>query len=360
MNIEPGKTARRLGTLIPNPKARLRDQFHEVCRFKYFSQRTEDSYWQWVVRFLKFHRGSNRGNARPLLGPRPQGESGGWRHPKDLGAAEVAAFLSDLANRQGVAAATQAQALNALVFLYREVLHVLVAEIGEFERVRRPARLPEVLSRAEVKLVLGAAAPEYQLPLRLLYGTGMRLMELLRLRIKDVDFDRNQIMVRSGKGQKDRVTILPETLKAELRAQVEKWRLAHQRELEAGRGVSSLPEGVAKKYPGAAKEWGWQYVFPAAGLAPARGDAGVAWRRHHLHEDTLQRGMKAAVGRAKIAKRATCHTLRHSFATHLLEGGTDIRTVQDLLGHRQVTTTQIYTHVMQRPGLGVRSPLDQG
>lgn len=187
MNIEPGKTARRLGTLVPNPKARLRDQFHEVCRFKYFSPRTEDSYWQWVVRFLRFHRGKNCGNARPHPGPPlPQGEGGGWRHPKELGGPEVAAFLSDLANRQGVAAATQAQALNALVFLYREVLHVLVAEIGEFERVRRPARLPEVLSRAEVKLVLAAAAPEYQLPLRLLYGTGLRLMELLRLRVHPV------------------------------------------------------------------------------------------------------------------------------------------------------------------------------
>lgn len=197
MNIELGKTARRLGTLIPNPNARLREQFHEVCRFKYFSQRTEDSYWQWVVRFLKFHRGENSGNARPHPGPLTQEQSGGWRHPKDLGAPEVAAFLSDLAGRQRVAAATQAQALNALVFLYREVLHVLVAEIGEFERVRRPARLPEVLSRAKVKLVLSAAETEYQLPLRLLYGTGMRLLELLRLRIKDVDFDRNQIMVRS-------------------------------------------------------------------------------------------------------------------------------------------------------------------
>jgi integron integrase len=375
MNIESGKTARRLGTLVPNPKAKLKDQFHEVCRFKYFSQRTEDSYWQWVVRFLKFHRKKATPHPQSLGTPSPpaplpiglgEGSVGrveaarevGWRHPKDMGAAEVATFLSDLANRQRVAAATQAQALNALVFLYREVLHVLVAEIGEFERVRRPARLPEVLSRAEVKLVLGAAAPEYQLPLRLLYGTGLRLMEMLRLRVKDVDFDRNQIMVRSGKGQKDRVTVLPETLKAELRAHLEKWRLEHQRELEAGRGVCSLPEDVAKKYPGAAQEWAWQYVFPAAGLATARGDAGLAWLRHHLHEDTLQRGMKAAVGRAKIAKRATCHTLRHSFATHLLEANTDIRTVQDLLGHRQVTTTQIYTHVMAKPGLGVKSPLD--
>ena len=347
MNIEPGNTARRLGQLVPNPKAKLREQFHEVCRFKYFSERTEDSYWQWVVRYLRFHR-----------------QAGVWRHPKDLPAAAVAAFLSDLATRQKVAAATQSQALNALIFLYREVLHVLVAEIGEFERVRRPARLPEVLSREEVKLVLAAAAPEYQLPLRLLYGTGLRLMELLRLRVKDVDFGRNQIMVRSGKGQKDRVTVLPESLKAELQAHLERWRLEHARELELGRGASTLPEGVGKKYPSAAKEWAWQYVFPAAGLANANrrvdgtGETRPVWLRHHLHEDALQRGMKAAVARAKLARRATCHTLRHSFATHLLENGYDIRTLQDLLGHKDVTTTQIYTHVMQKPGLGVRSPLD--
>ena len=358
MNMEPGNTARPLGKLVPNPKARLRDQFHEVCRFKYFSERTETSYWQWVVRYLKFHRTQEGTRWNASL------PNQGWRHPKELGGPEVAAFLSDLANRQQVAAATQAQALNALVFLYREVLHVLVAEIGEFERVRRPARLPEVLSREEVKLVLAAAAPEHQLPLRLLYGTGLRLMELLRLRIKDVDFGRNQIMVRSGKGQKDRVTVLPESLKAELQAHLERWRLEHQRELEAERGASTLPAGVDKKYPGAAKEWAWQYVFPAAGLANANRRADVAgetrpiWLRHHLHEDTLQRGMKAAVGRAKLAKRATCHTLRHSFATHLLENGYDIRTLQDLLGHKDVTTTQIYTHVMQKPGLGVRSPLD--
>ena len=348
MNIELEKTARRSGSLVPNPKAKLRDQFREVCRFKYLSERTETSYWQWVVRYLKFHRAKDgtRGNASL--------PNRGWRHPKEMGGPEVAAFLSDLANRQRVAAATQAQALNALVFLYREVLHLHVAEIGEFERVRRPARLPEVLSRDEVKLVLAAAAPEYQLPLRMLYGTGLRLMELLRLRIKDVDFGRNQVMVRSGKGQKDRVTVLPESLRAQMLAHLERWRLEHQRELEADRGSSTLPEEVVKKYPGAAREWAWQYVFPAAGLARANGNL----LRHHLHEDTLQRGMKAAVIRAKIGKRATCHTLRHSFATHLLENGYDIRTVQDLLGHKDVTTTQIYTHVMQKPGIGVRSPLD--
>lgn len=340
MNIETGNTAtqagRRLGKLIPNPKAKLQDQFHEVARFKYLAKRTEDTYWQWVVRFLKFHR-----------------QGGKWVHPRELKSQDVASFLSDLASRQKVAASTQAQALNALVFLYREVLHVLVGELEEFERVQRPARLPEVLTRDEVKRVLSCAEPGFQLPLRVLYGTGMRLMELLRLRIKDVDFERNQIMIRSGKGGKDRVTMLPGSVKEELRLTVERWRLEHQRAVATGFGETILPEGVERKYPGVAKEWAWQYVFPAnKTIRDASG------RRHHLHEDTLQRGMKAAVVRAKIAKRATCHTLRHSFATHLLEANTDIRTVQDLLGHKSVTTTQIYTHVMARPGMGVKSPLD--
>jgi integron integrase len=334
MNIETGKAARRLGALVPNPKAKLKDQFHEVARFKYLSSRTEATYWQWVVRFIKFHR-----------------RDGKWTHPREVSGQGIAEFLSDLSLRLKVAAATQAQALNALVFLYREVLHVNVGEIGEFERVRRPARLPEVLSGEEVRLVLAEAAREYQLPLRLLYGTGMRLLEGLRLRVKDVDFDRNQIMIRGGKGGKDRVTILPLSLKEELRAHLEKWRLEHERELGSGRGETSLPDGVAKKYPGAGKEWAWQFVFPT------RGGNG-ATLRHHLHEDVLQRAMKAAVGRARISKRATCHTLRHSFATHLLENGYDIRTVQDLLGHKDVSTTQIYTHVMAKPGIGVRSPLD--
>ncbi len=338
MNIEPAKAARRLGALVPNPKAKLRDQFHEVARFKYLSHRTEATYWQWVVRFIKFHR-----------------REGKWTHPRAVSGQGIAEFLSDLSVRLKVAAATQAQALNALVFLYREVLHVNVGEIGEFERVRRPARLPEVLSREEVQLVLGGAAREYQLPLRLLYGTGMRLMECLRLRVKDVDFERNQIMIRGGKGGKDRVTVLPLSLKEELRAHLEKWRWEHERQLAAGRGATSLPEEVGRKYPNAATEWAWQFVFPGG---TARGDARPTARRHHLHEDVLQRAMKAAVARAKLPKRATCHTLRHSFATHLLENGYDIRTVQDLLGHKDVATTQIYTHVMQKPGLGVRSPLD--
>jgi integron integrase len=334
VNIGKAKAARPLGKLVPNPKARLREQFHEVARFRYLSGRTETTYWQWVVRYLKFHR-----------------QNGQWRHPRELAASDIAAFLSDLSLHQKVAASTQSQALNALIFLYREVLLVLVEEIGEFERVRRPARLPVVLSREEVKRVLSAAAPKYQLPLRLLYGTGVRLMECLRLRIKDLDFDRNQTVVRSGKGDQDRITMLPESMKAELRAHLERLRLTHVREVECGRGACSLPEDVIKKQPGAAHEWVWQFVFPAE-----RANAPVA---HHLHEDLLQRAMKMAVARASIGKRATCHTLRHSFATHLLESGVDIRTVQELLGHKDVATTMIYTHVMAKPGIGVVSPLDK-
>ncbi len=341
MNIEPAKAAVWQAGFIPNPKLKLRDQFHEVMRFKHFSQRTEEAYWQWVLRFLQFYR---RGRT--------------WRHPKDLPKTAVAEFLSDLATRLKVAAATQNQAFNALLFLYRDVLHVELEEIGSVERVRRPARLPVVLSREEVKSVLAAAAPKYQLPLRLLYGTGLRLMELLRLRVKDVDFGRNQIVVRVGKGEKDRVTVLPESMKEELRVHLEKWRLEHQRELAAGRGATSLPPEVEHKNPKAATEWVWQYVFSADHVSRARSDSNLPLLRHHLHEDALQRGMKSAVKASRISKPATCHTLRHSFATHLLEAGYDMRTLQVLLGHQDVTTTQIYTHVMQKPGLGIKSPVD--
>jgi integron integrase len=331
------KTAR--DGFLPNPKARLKDQFHEVARFKHLSPRTEESYWGWVVRFLKFHR-----------------LKGQWRHPRELAPAEVSAFLSHLATDRKVAAATQNQALNAVVFLYREVLHLHLDEIGSFERAKRPARLPEVLSRAEVKRVLSVATLEYRLPLQLLYGAGMRLIELLRLRVKDVDFERRQICVRGGKGDKDRMTMLPESLHTTLMEQLERSRAIWQKDKRENCPGVSLPDGVGRKFPNAGREWFWQYIFPAANLS--RDPSSGRNLRHHLQEDNLQRAMKAAVKSAGLSKRATCHTLRHSFATHLLESGVDIRTVQDLLGHKDVTTTQIYTHVMQRPGLGVRSPLD--
>jgi integron integrase len=359
-----GKTAAKL---VPNRQARLRDQVREVMRWHHYSDRTEEAYWQWIRRYMVFCR--DHPHLTPALSAPAEGAERGknWRHPKEMGPAEVSAFLSHLTTANEAARATQQQALNALVFLYGEVLLQPLGPLPEFRLSRRPPRLPEVLAREEVPRLLAKVALEYQLPLRLLYGTGVRLMELLRLRVKDIDFERGQIMVRDGKGCQDRVTVLPDSLRAELQAHLEKWRLEHARELAAGRGETSLPPAIEHKYPGALKEWGWQYVFPAPGLSNAARGLGqgstesrptVQWRRHHLQEDNLQRAVKLAAKRAGLTKNVTPHTLRHSFATHLLENGYDIRTVQDLLGHKNVATTQIYTHVMQKPGLGVRSPLD--
>ena len=321
--------------LVPNPKARLKDQFHEVCRFKQVALRTEESYWAWVVRLVKHFQGKV--------------------HPRDLSAEQVKEFLTYLATAEQVAASTQNQALNAILFLYREVLHEERLLAG-FERVRRPARLPSVLSQPEVRRLLAAVEPEYDLPVRLLYGTGLRLMELLRLRVKDVDIGRGLITVHGGKGDRDRATMLPETLRAGLGAHLERVKLIHEQDLKKGLGAVWLPAGLARKYPNAAREFAWQWVFPAKGIGTDPMDGQP--RRHHVKEDTLQRAVKAASVRAKLLKNVTPHTLRHSFATHLLENGYDIRTVQELLGHKDVSTTQIYTHVMQKPGLGVKSPLD--
>jgi len=349
-NTEPTRQRSR-GRFQPNPKAPLQEQVHEVMRFFHYSQRTEATYWQWITRFLRFHkRLGGTGTAA-------------WRHPRELGDAEVAAYLAHLASVQQVAAATQNQALNALVFLYAEVLHQPLGELGEFARAERSRRVPEVLSRGEVARVLGAVEPAYALALRLLYGSGLRLMELLRLRVKDVDLERNQIVVRDGKGCKDRVTMVPEKLQVELQAHLVEVRKQWTADVKSGYAGVWLPDALARKYPRAPKEWAWQWVFPSWSLtngqvvpeAPAHGTG--RWR-HHQSPENLQRAMKAACARASVQKRATPHTLRHSFATHLLEGGTDIRTVQDLLGHKDVSTTQIYTHVMSKPGLGVRSPLD--
>jgi integron integrase len=273
-----------------------------------------------------------------------------------MGAPEVQAYLSHLAVQQDVAAATQRQALNAIVFLYRDVLNVELGLIGDIAQPQRPAKLPTVLTRDEVRQVLALVAAEYQLPCRLLYGTGMRLLEGLRLRVKDVDFGRNEIVIHEGKGAKDRVTMLPERLKAELLTHLERVREIHERDLAAGLGRVALPHALARKFQKADQEWCWQFVFPSGSISkdPRSG----ALRRHHVHEKNIQRAVKLAAAAARITKPVTPHTLRHSFATHLLEGGTDIRTVQDLLGHKDVATTQIYTHVMAKPGLGVRSPLD--
>jgi integron integrase len=326
--------------VIANPKAKLLDQVREVLRVKHYSLRTEESYVQWVRRYLKFHRD----------------RVGAWVHPRVLGAAEVVAFLSHLANAEHVSGATQNQALNALSFLYTQVLGMELGVLGEIPRAHKPRRVPAVLSRQEVDRLFASLDGSWLLMAQVLYGTGLRLMELLRLRVLDIDFARNQIIVRGGKGDKDRVTMLPEKLKADLQRHLERVRLLWQKDVEEGFGEVYLPEALARKYPRAPREWRWQWVFPSRSRSrdPRSGHV----RRHHVQETGLQRALKAGLDLSGIGKRASCHTLRHSFATHLLENGYDIRTVQDLLGHQDVSTTQIYTHVMQRPGVGVKSPLD--
>jgi len=325
-----------LERFIPNPKAKLLDQVREVIRFKHYSIRTEQAYIQWIKRFIFFHH---------------------KRHPREMGEEEIQTFLTHLAAQQKVAASTQNQALNALVFLYRKVLNMEPGGFGEFERVKRPAKLPVVLTKEETQRLLAAMKPgTLSLMARLIYGTGMRLMECLRLRVQDVDFERNQIAVRDGKGGKDRVTMLPQAVKEELRQHQQRVKILHETDLKDGFGNVYLPYALDRKYPNAERQWGWQYVFPSSKRStdPRSGQL----RRHHTKELCLQRAIKEAVRVAAITKPASCHSLRHSFATHLLEAGYDIRTVQELLGHESVETTQIYTHVMQKPGLGVKSPLD--
>jgi len=321
--------------LVPNPQLRLREQVREVMRFKHYAVRTEETYWGWMKQFIVFH---------------------GKRHPREMGAVEVHEFLTYLAVERQVAVATQNQALNSLVFLYGEVLHQPLGQLEVFTRPTRPARLPVVLGAGEVQRLLAAVGGRYGLVVRLLYGTGMRVMEGLRLRVKDVDFERGQIMVRDGKGGKDRVTLLPESLRAGLAEHLKRVRLMHEEDLREGFGRVYLPGALARKYPEAEREWGWQWVFPAERRSRNR-ESGLE-RRHHVQEENVQRAVKKAAVAAGLTKRVSPHVLRHCFATHLLENGYDIRTVQELLGHKDVATTMIYTHVMKKPGLGVRSPLD--
>jgi integron integrase len=307
-----------------------------TLRARHGSRRTEKAYVGWIRRYILFH---------------------GKRHPSDMGAAEVTQFLSALAVQRNVAASTQNQALSALLFLYREVLGQELPWLDEIVRAKQPARIPVVLSRGEVHAILGALDGPVRLLALLLYGSGLRLLEALRLRVKDVDFARNQITVRGGKGDRDRVTMLPAAVSIDLTKHLETVHEQHEADLRAGAGWVELPWALARKYPHAGREWGWQWVFPATRTYLHR-ETGQR-RRHHLHESVLQRAVKAAVRSNGIAKRATCHTFRHSFATHLLEDGSDIRTVQELLGHRDVTTTMIYTHVLNRGPAGVRSPADR-
>jgi integron integrase len=320
----------------PPPAPRLLDELRERIRLRHYSLRTERAYTRWVARFIRFH---------------------GMRHPRALGAGHVTGFLSSLANVGRVAAATQNQALAAILFLYREVLGTQLDWMDEIVRAKKPRRLPTVLHRDEVRAILDRMEGVHSLIARLMYGTGMRVTECISLRVKDMDLVRKQIVVRQGKGGKDRRTMLPTRLRDPLRAQLRETQRIHQRDLAAGFGEVWLPDALERKYVGAAREWGWQYVFPARRRS-ADPRSGVV-RRHHHEESLLQRAVKSAVRRAGIAKPATCHTLRHSFATHLLEEGYDIRTIQELLGHKDVATTQVYTHVLNRGGHGVRSPLDR-
>ncbi len=321
--------------LLPNPKLRLREQVREVARFRHLSLRTEQAYWDWIRRYIIFH---------------------GKKHPRDMAESEVRAFLVHLATERRVAASTQNQALNALVFLYRHVLGRPIGFLGDFERAQRPKLAREVLTKDEVKQLFAVVPSGYLLFFQLLYGTGLRLLEGLRLRVKDIDFGNGQIFVRDAKGFKDRVTVLPQKLVEPLRVQLARVRSLHEKDLAAGLGRVYLPGALQKKYPNADKEFGWQWVFPSKRAVVDPLDGVV--KRHHLTDTAAQRVIKEAARQAGLTKNATSHTLRHSFATHLLENGYDIRTLQELLGHKDVSTTQIYTHVMQKPGIGVRSPLD--
>ncbi len=314
---------------------RLLDRLRAAIRVRHYSIRTEEAYVDWARRYVLFH---------------------GKRHPKEMGPAELTAFLTHLATERGVSASTQNQAKSALLFLYREVLGQELPWLDEVVAAKPGKRLPVVLTQTEVRRLLGATSGTMGLVVSLLYGTGMRLLEGLRLRVKDVEFTRRETIVREGKGNKDRVTVLPENLMLPLKAHLDKVKALHERDLDAGFGEVYLPDALAVKYPNAARSWGWQYVFPSAvrSVDPRSGTE----RRHHLHEASVQRAVREAAKLADIHKPVTPHVLRHSFATHLLQAGYDIRTVQELLGHKDVATTMIYTHVLNRGGRGVVSPLD--
>ena len=313
---------------------KLLERVRDAIRTRHYSRRTEEAYVHWIRRFIVHH---------------------GTRHPREMGETEVSAFVSGLAAR-GVSASTQNQALSAVLFLYTVVLGQRMPWMDGIVRAQRPLRLPVVLSRVEVAAVLGRLRGPVWLMASLMYGCGLRLMECAELRVKDIGFDRGELTIRDGEGGKDRVTMLPATLKRPLIDHLAGVNAQHEADLAAGRGAVALPGALRLKYPNAPREWMWQWVFPATRfyLDPDGGER----RRHHLHESVVQRAVKEAAREARITRPATCHSLRHSFATHLLEAGYDIRTIQELLGHRDVSTTMIYTHVLNQGGRGVRSPLD--
>lgn len=320
----------------PDPDLKLMDQVRQVLRYHHYAYRTEQTYRDWILRYIRFH-GANK-------------------HPENMGKIEIDAFLSHLAVNRKVSAATQKQALNAIVFLYRHVLDIDITGKIEPVRAKKRLRLPVVMSQREVQTVLAQMAGIHQLMAKLLYGGGLRLMECIRLRVKDLDFDQKLIYVRSGKGGKDRTTLFPVVIHEEMKAQISKVKRLHHEDLEKGYGDVYLPGALSRKYPGAAKEFRWQYLFPAKKISkdPRSGQK----RRHHVLESGLQKAVKTAVNRAGLTKRVTSHTFRHSFATHLLENGVNIRVVQELMGHADVKTTEIYTHVMASDINAVQSPLD--
>ena len=317
------------------PKKKLLEQIRDVMRLKHYSLRTERTYCDWIERFIRFHR---------------------MRHPAEMAEPEVGEFLTHLARVGDVSASTQNQALSALLFLYKGVLKQEIVWLKQVERAKKPARLPVVLSRDEVHKILAHLHGTPGLMAGLLYGSGLRLMECVRLRVKDVDFAYARITVRDTKGGRDRVTMLPVNLTAPLQRHLQKVKAQHEQDLADGFGEVWLPDALARKYSNAVREWSWQFVFPSSRISVD--PRSQVRRRHHIDESALQQAVKKAVRAATLTKPASCHTFRHSFATHLLENGYDIRTVQELLGHKDVSTTMIYTHVLNKPGIGVRSPLD--
>lgn len=336
-----GKTFRqkpdgKLGlSLVRSDKPKLLDQYRQALRARHYSRRTEATYCSWVKRFVFFHNVC---------------------HPMEMAEREINAFLTHLAVKEKVSASTQNQALSALLFLYRNVIGREVGDLGNVIRARKPKRLPVVMTREEVKAVLANLSGDKWLMASLMYGAGLRLMECLRLRVQDIDISRKEILVRDGKGAKDRITMLPESLGPPLQEHLKRVKSVYERDLAEGWGRVLLPDALGRKYPNASKEWRWHWVFPQENRwrNTQTGEEG----RHHVHESIIQKAVAGAVRKAGLAKRATCHTFRHSFATQLLEGGYDIRTVQELLGHKDVKTTMIYTHVLNRGGKGVKSPVD--
>ena len=324
--------------VIPPPaekKPKLLDQLSEAMRSRHYSRKTEATYIHWVKRFIFFHH---------------------VRHPQEMAEPEINAFLTHLAVKEHVSASTQNQALCAIIFLYKYVLKRRIGDLGEVIRARKPARLPVVMTKDEVKSVLSNLTGDKWIIAFLMYGAGLRLMECLRLRVQDLDFSKNQVTVRGGKGDKDRVTMLPESVKKPLAEHLSKVKKIHYADIARGYGRVLMPEALARKYPNASKEWRWQWVFPQETMWQNKqtGERG----RHHIDESIIQKAVKDAVAKAGFVKRATCHTFRHSFATRLLEDGYDIRTVQELLGHKDLKTTMIYTHVLNKGPSAVRSPAD--